>query len=167
MKKQFVYISCIFSFVSTSMHANASAQETSCSPVTEKEIANLFDKWNASLTSKDAKAVSRHYADDAVLLPTLSNRSRTTPAAIGDYFAEFLEKSPKSTILSRKITLACNTAYDVGTYKFHLIDKNSHLASDITARYSFIYSYRNGKWLITHHHSSLMPEKEEPALSQK
>merc|ERR1712029_128236 len=31
--------------------------------------------------------------------------------------------------------------------------------SKVKARYSFVYVYEDGKWMISHHHSSLMPEE--------
>lgn len=140
-----------------SIYAHSLTRE--CTPITTVEVAQLFDRWNNSLATKDAEIVSSNYADGAVLLATLSNRPRTTHADIREYFVHFLEKSPHGKILNRTINIACDEAFDVGTYQFDLTDQKTHQTSTVSARYSFIYRYQQGKWLIAHHHSSLMPEQ--------
>jgi uncharacterized protein (TIGR02246 family) len=138
---------------------NAMAQSTmTCAPVTQQEIAALFDRWNASLATHDADKVTANYAPDAVLLPTISNEPRTDNAGIKDYFVHFLERNPQGTIDSRTVRIGCNTASDVGTYTFKLSGKMPGTTETVKARYSFIYELRDEKWAIVHHHSSAMPE---------
>jgi uncharacterized protein (TIGR02246 family) len=132
------------------------AQKTFCVATTKTQIAELFDRWEKSLLTKNPDVVANNYDNDAVLLPTLSNFPRTTHEGIREYFKEFLEKSPRGVIDTRQIKLLCNEAYDVGTYTFYLTDHGE--PKTVHARYSFIYHYHDGKWLIAHHHSSLMPE---------
>ena len=50
------------------------ASTMQCKAVTEQEIAQLFDRWNDSLKTGDAKKVVANYAADSVLLPTVSNK---------------------------------------------------------------------------------------------
>ena len=134
------------------------AQKASCVATSKMKIAELFERWEKSLSTKDQEVVAGNYDDDAILLPTLSNFPRTTHEEIREYFEEFLEKSPHAVIDTRKIKLLCNNAYDVGTYTFYLNDHGK--PKTVHARYSFIYHYHNGKWLIAHHHSSLMAENQ-------
>jgi len=56
------------------------ASTMQCKAVTEQEIAQLFDRWNDSLKTGDAKKVVANYAADSVLLPTVSNKIRLTAA---------------------------------------------------------------------------------------
>ena len=131
------------------------AQTTqTCAATDEKTIASLFDRWNASLKTLDASRVVANYTADAVLLATVQNQPRLTQDDRLNYFTKFLKSAPEGTINSRTIKLACNTASDVGTYTFKMKD-----GSQVAARYSYIYVYQNGEWLISHHHSSAMPEK--------
>ncbi|GAA2630790.1 hypothetical protein GCM10010307_22760 [Streptomyces vastus] len=58
----------------------------------EKQIAALFDQWNAALQTGDAEKVAERYAPDAVLLPTASPKIRTNHEEIADYFEHFLLK---------------------------------------------------------------------------
>jgi uncharacterized protein (TIGR02246 family) len=139
--------------------AMAQAQSTmTCVQATPTEIAALFDRWNESLATHDPEKVSANYARDAVLLPTVSNRPRTDHAAIKDYFTHFVERNPRATIDDRTIRIGCNTAFDVGTYTFVLSGQKPGMTETVRARYSFIYEWRDGQWLIVHHHSSMMPE---------
>jgi len=132
----------------------AFAQETtSCVKMTEKEVASMFDRWNDSLKTGDAKTVSQNYLSDAVLLPTLSNKARLTDEERIDYFNQFLAKKPVGHIDSRTIRIGCNKAIDTGTYTFTFGD-----GSKAAARYTFTYAWDGQKWLISSHHSSAMPE---------
>lgn len=133
----------------------AFAQEShSCVKMNEKEVASMFDRWNASLQTGDAKTVSENYLSDAVLLPTLSNQVRLTDEERIHYFEDFLAKKPVGHIDSRTIRIGCNKAIDSGTYTFTFKD-----GSKAAARYTFTYAWNGEKWLISSHHSSAMPEQ--------
>ncbi len=126
-----------------------------CARTDQAQIAALFDRWNASLATLNPDKVVANYAADGVLLPTVSNQPRTNSAEIRDYFVHFLEKKPQGKIDRRVIKLGCNVAQDLGTYTFTFKD-----GSKVSARYTYVYEYVNGQWLIAHHHSSAMPEKQ-------
>lgn len=138
------------------------AKEVVCAQTSEKAIAGLFDQWNAALATKDATQVTDRYWNDAVLLPTVSNTPRTTPAGIQDYFEHFLASSPQGKIDTRTIKIGCNFAADMGTYTFKLTNKKGE-SNMVAARYTYVYQFRNGQWKIAHHHSSAMPEKKPAA----
>lgn len=139
----------------TASSAWAASTQT-CRTVSDKEIASLFDRWNNSLQTGDPHKVVANYAEKSVLLPTVSNKVRLTPAEKEDYFHHFLEKKPVGEIDSRTITIDCNTAMDNGLYTFTFAD-----GSKVKARYTYTYKWdtKKKKWLITSHHSSAMPEK--------
>ncbi|AVY95204.1 hypothetical protein DAI18_15005 [Microvirgula aerodenitrificans] len=130
------------------------ARSVVCHKAGEREVAALFDRWNDSLKTGDPARVVANYATNSILLPTLSNQPRLTPEAKADYFEHFLAKKPDGKIDSRWIEVDCNTAVDAGLYTFTFGD-----GSVAHARYSYSYKWNGKKWLITSHHSSLMPEK--------
>ncbi|WP_057916459.1 SgcJ/EcaC family oxidoreductase [Lysobacter antibioticus] len=137
-----------------SMPAGARAPKgAACAQVTEPQVAALFNRWNDSLRTGDPDKVLANYAEDGVLLATLSNEPRTSRAAMRDYFVKFLKSEPQGTIDKRVIKIGCNVAQDLGTYAFKFADGKT-----VHARYTYVYEWRNGKWLIAHHHSSAMPE---------
>ncbi|MFG6446927.1 SgcJ/EcaC family oxidoreductase [Roseateles sp. BYS180W] len=134
--------------------AQAQAQSAACAKTDAKEISALFDRWNASLATGNPDQVVANYAKDGVLSPTVSNKVRTNHAEIRDYFVHFLDKGPQGKIDTRIVKIGCNLAQDVGTYTFTFKD-----GSKVSGRYTYVYEFVNGQWLISHHHSSAMPEK--------
>ncbi|WP_231626567.1 SgcJ/EcaC family oxidoreductase [Streptomyces apocyni] len=125
---------------------------------TKKEIAALFDQWNAALQTGDAEKVADLYAKDAVLLPTLSPEVRTDRAGIVDYMEHFLAKKPKGEIVQSEINiLDRNSAIDAGLYNFHLTDPETGEKSIAEARYTYEYEKCGGTWKIVNHHSSMVP----------
>jgi uncharacterized protein (TIGR02246 family) len=154
MKHTVIFLTLALS-ISTASTAFAHAEE--CVAASSKDIAANFDRWNKSLATLDPTKVAANYAKDGVLLPTVSNGPLNSPKLITEYFVGFLKKKPQGTINARTIKVGCNLAYDVGTYTFRLTDEKTGKVSNVRARYSFIYTYQNGKWLIAHHHSSAFP----------
>lgn len=123
----------------------------------QAEIASQFDRWNAALTTGNADEVTKLYASDAVLEPTVSNQVRTTPAEIRSYFTSFLKMKPHGTINYQQIrVLDDTTALNTGVYTFDLV-KNGK-PQKVQARYTYVYEKLNGEWKIVNHHSSAMPE---------
>ena len=94
-----------------------------------------------------------NYAPKSILLPTVSNQPRLTAAEKEDYFEHFLERKPVGVIDSRSIEIDCNTALDAGLYTFTFAD-----GKVVKARYTYTYKWNGKQWLITSHHSSMMPE---------
>ena len=133
-----------------------------CKPTTDQEIAALFVRWNNSLQTGNPQAVVANYAVNSILLPTQSNEPRLTPAAKVAYFSVFLQKKPKGEIKSpRFIERGCNFAVDAGLYDFTFGATTAPTPTVVVhARYSFTYRWDRdrAKWLITSHHSSVMPE---------
>ncbi|WP_355607613.1 SgcJ/EcaC family oxidoreductase [Xanthomonas cannabis] len=124
----------------------------------EREVAALFDTWNAALATGNPDKVADLYAPDGVLLPTVSNEVRASREQIEKYFEMFLAKKPKGVVNYRTVrVLDDDSAVDAGVYTFTLTDKDGQ-KSDVQARYTFVYEKRDGKWLIINHHSSAMPE---------
>lgn len=132
------------------------APHASCKIAGEAEIAALFDRWNQSLQTGDPKKVVANYTARSILLPTLSNKPRLTPAEKEDYFQHFLQDRPSGKIDFRRIETGCNTAVDSGLYTFTF----ARTGSVLSGRYTFTYQWDGAQWLITSHHSSVMPEKQ-------
>ncbi len=149
-KPVWVSLAAMMAFLPMQLSANVAQ---SCVMPTEDEVAQLFERWNTSLATGDPAKVAANYLDNAVLLPTVSNEMRTDIQTIEAYFVDFLDKQPQGVIDQRVITRGCNSASDVGIYTFTFKG-----GEQVQARYSYIYDYIKGQWLIRHHHSSAMPE---------
>lgn len=134
----------------------AAASPSACAMTSEKEVAALFDRWNASLATGSPQKVVANYAERSILLPTVSSKPRLTPAEKEDYFVHFLHDGPSGKIDQRFIKVGCNTAFDAGLYTFTF----ARTGAVVKARYTYTYEFIGGHWLITSHHSSALPPKE-------
>ncbi|WP_225422598.1 DUF4440 domain-containing protein [Pseudomonas huaxiensis] len=121
---------------------------------TEADILDLFHQWNSSLQSGDPLAVNALYAPDAVLLPTVSNIPRLNAQERIDYFKHFLASQPVGKLDSQRVHTGCNSALLSGLYTFKFVGTGAEVA----ARYSFAYTWDGERWLISSHHSSVLPE---------
>lgn len=129
-----------------------------CPNVTSREIENQFSRFSEAWGTLDPGVVTALFTAEPVLLPTVSNTPRTTPAAVREYFVSFLKNKPVARIDSSTIEIDCSTASRVGTWTVALTDPATGHARDVRARYSFIYKFEGGEWKIDHLHSSVMPE---------
>lgn len=132
----------------------AGAGSEVCQPASEQDVAALFDRWNASLQTGDPRRVVANYAERSILLPTVSNKPRLTPAEKQDYFDHFLENRPSGVIDLRWVDVGCNSAVDAGLYTFTF----ASTGQVVKARYTYTYTWNGAQWLISSHHSSGMPE---------
>jgi uncharacterized protein (TIGR02246 family) len=159
MKKLSLFMFLLFIFPFACAHGPAGQGRSdmhaeSCKSSTAGEISALFERWNETLLAGDPKKVVDLYAENSILLPTVSNKPRRTANEKEDYFRHFLEKKPSGRVNERFIELGCNTAVDAGLYTFTFAETGQ----SIDARYTFTYRWTGSKWLITSHHSSVMPE---------
>ncbi|TDC23049.1 SgcJ/EcaC family oxidoreductase [Kribbella albertanoniae] len=143
----------------TALTACSSADAATAARPTTQEITALFDQWNTALKG-DAQGVADLYADNGVLLPTLSPVVRTDREQIKEYFVEdFLPKKPTGTITESHVRVIDeDSASHSGNYTFTLTDKDGD-QTKVDARFTYIYEKIDGKWLITEHHSSVTPDK--------
>jgi uncharacterized protein (TIGR02246 family) len=136
----------------------AEARTKSCPAVSEADVAAQFDRFNAAWATKNPDTVTALFTKDATLLATVSNEERETPAEIRDYFVSFLKGSPVGTINTSTIVIDCNTAKRSGEWTVRLTNDKG-VASDVLARYSFLYAWDGKDWKIAHLHSSVRPPK--------
>lgn len=131
--------------------------------MTNDNVLNLFETWNAALATGNPDEVTKLYAEDAVLLPTVSNKVRHNHAEIRDYFVNFLAKGPQGVIDESNVRhLSDDLVINSGVYTFTFAD-----GSKVSARYTYLYKQVDGEWKITEHHSSAMPETAADGSQQE
>ena len=120
----------------------------------DADVLGLFDQWNTTLSTLNPDTVTALYADNAVLLPTVSNQVRHNHEEIRDYFVGFLQKSPQGVIDEFNVNILSDVhATNSGIYTFTFGD-----GSQVSARFSYLYVASADGWKILQHHSSAMPE---------
>ena len=123
--------------------------------ITDDEVKGLFHLWNDALATLDSDKVAKRYAQNAVLLPTVSDIPRSDYSSIKDYFDNFLKLKPQGEIVESYTQCGDGWCKDVGVYEFTM----GANGNKVKARYSFVYVWEDGEWKISHHHSSAMPEQ--------
>ena len=119
----------------------------------KEKILSLFETWNNALKTLDPDLVTSLYDENAILLPTISNKIRHNHDEIKDYFIHFLTKEPRGEINESNIRIFGDMAINSGIYTFSFND-----GSSVQARFTFVYKMIEDGWKIIEHHSSMMPE---------
>jgi uncharacterized protein (TIGR02246 family) len=143
----------LISFVTFATSIQAEVASTNCQSLKQDELVALFERWNDTLKTGDAQKVADLYANDAVLLPTVSKKPRLTVDEKVDYFQYFLKDRPSGTLDTSHAQTACNSALHTGLYTFRFAATNA----EVKARYTFTYHWNGEQWLISSHHSSMLP----------
>jgi len=157
----FVYIWEDGQWMISQHHSSMMPEENAGQAITEQEVKDLFQLWNDALLTGDPDAVAKRYSKNAVLLPTVSDTPRTDYDLIKDYFVKFQAGEPSGEILESYVTVGHNWASDVGIYEFTMAKDGSK----VKGRYSYVYVWEDGEWMISHHHSSQMPEEMAAAIA--
>jgi uncharacterized protein (TIGR02246 family) len=133
------------------LHAQAEPAAV-CAKASQDVIAPQFERWNRAAATGKPDALTRLYAEGAVLQTAPSNPPRIGRAAIQSYFGEYLARHAQGTLSMRSISVSCNAASDTGAYAFRLTGKRKGTRTVVTGRYSTFYQYRDGDWLIVRQH---------------
>jgi uncharacterized protein (TIGR02246 family) len=121
------------------------------------DVSAVMQKWIDGMTRHDMDSVVALYDPEAVLWGTRSPVLRDRPESVRQYF-EILRSVPpsyKAVLGEQRIRVYGDMAINTGTYTFSEMRDGKEIARP--ARFSFVYRYRNGRWLIVDHHSSASP----------
>ncbi len=137
--------------------------QPACAPVTKDQIVALSDKWDKALTAGQVDEITALYADEAVLLPLMSTEPRKGRPAIRSYFEQYIKRHPQGGVNTRSIMVGCNTASDIGTYVYRLTGRRKGTREAVGGRYTTVYEFRGGQWLIVQQQASMAPDAVKPA----
>jgi uncharacterized protein (TIGR02246 family) len=146
----------VLSACATTAHDDSAAKE---------QVAAATRAWIDAMGNHDQEQVLALYDPEAVLWGTTSPTIRDNPASIREYF-NFLRTAPpyyKGVLGEQRIRVQGDMAINTGTYTFigPALDSAGKPVSR-PARFTFVYRYRNGRWLIVDHHSSAVPAPPPP-----
>lgn len=133
-----------------------------CAHISENMVKELWKGWADSLSTNPEEVSEQYWNHDSILLPTLSNKIRSTKEEKINYFEHFLQKKPVASIDQDFVALGCNTAQYNGIYSFQLTDPETSEVSTAMARFTYVFTTGQNEgakenWKIETHHSSLMP----------
>lgn len=126
----------------------AAATGKDCRPFTEAEVRERFDRWNASLKSGTADAVTLWYTPDAKVHLAVKEKPATDPNTLRSFYEGAMIKGFSAEPKDRKIEIGCNTATDSGRVTYRLGSET------VEAQYRKTFENRDGVWLIKEHVST-------------
>ncbi len=122
--------------------------------MTESQVKNCLTAWGKAVESKEIETVLSMYHEEGSLHPTLDNTLRVGRETIRGYFENFLPKIKGAVTWEfETASFVCSPVLSScsGFYTFQLEQ------GSVRARFSYTVEENNGKTLIRHHHSSLIP----------
>jgi uncharacterized protein (TIGR02246 family) len=121
------------------------------------EVEAVTQKWIEGMTRHDIDSVVALYDPEAVLWGTRSSKIRDKPETVREYFniLRTVPPSYKVVLGEQLIRIYGDIAINSGTYTFSETRDGKEIVRP--ARFSFVYHYRDGHWLIVDHHSSAVP----------
>jgi uncharacterized protein (TIGR02246 family) len=151
-RKAQVYAAIGLAFLLAGSHVRVVADPAGTCPHASRQVsAGLLARWEAALATGNADEVAKLYAENAVLLPAVSQRPLVGRHRIRAHFAQFLLKHPRASVLRRAISVTCATAVDVGTYVYRVTGRRKGTRMLIGGVYALRYAFDGGDWRIVSH----------------
>jgi len=136
----------------------AACQSMPPSPgVSTADPGTAIQDWVTAVNTCDVDRVAMLYASDAVLWGTVSPVIISSPVGVRQYFERACAPNPKLKVALGEQMLRAygDTAINSGSYTFTVFPAGQPV--QFSARYSFTYRKKDGRWLIVDHHSSALP----------
>lgn len=119
---------------------------------------DVIEQWMQGVNTADVELLLSLYADNAVLIPTFSNRILNTPEKLRDYFERLGAREGLSIVLHDK-TLTTDHVHDQivilsGLYNWRFTVDDELL--NFEARFSYVLDMSQNSPIV-HHHSSQIP----------
>lgn len=112
-------------------------------------------KWTKAVATGRIEDVLKLYADDAILVPTLSDDIVFSEDGRRRYFEFFLADSAPTCVVDQeklRVNAHNGTIAIGGIYTFCF--QRETVAETVAARFLFVFEKSCSDWLITGHHSS-------------
>lgn len=123
----------------------------------KEQVQAAFAEWRTALSSGNPESIVALYEADAVLLATLADKPITNQEERLKYFTTLTAKPELSATVNEEFVrmLDADNAVISGIYTFRFKQKGRVVA--VPARFTFVYEYQDGRWMIVEHHSSKLP----------
>ncbi len=123
---------------------------------TAAQVKAATARWIDAFNRKSATDIVALYATDAVFFGTSSPVLRDTPALVRDYFKALPTMGDATiSIGDQRVQVFGDVAIHSGYYTRTSMQGATPVHNP--ARFTFVYTRRDGRWLIVNHHSSALP----------
>ena len=119
---------------------------------------NIIDKWLNYVNEKQIEPLLALYNNEAIVIPTFSNRILNSPEKIKDYFVKLASREEISIAMHNNTLIEQNmnnNLYSIsGIYCWRFAVDGELLSFE--ARFSYLIDANNARPIL-HHHSSQIP----------
>lgn len=123
-----------------------------------KKPKDILEQWMKAVNEGDVKTLLNLYDNNAVLIPTFSNRLLNTPEKLKDYFEKLGSREDLSIALHEKTLIIQELENQIfslsGIYNWRFAVDGELL--NFEARFSYLIDLSKAN-PIFHHHSSQIP----------
>lgn len=124
----------------------------------EKTPESILEAWMSAINNGEIESLLLLYNEDAVLIPTFSNRILQKPETIREYFESLKNRKRLSIALHEKTLVVQHILNDIyslsGIYCLSSVVDEELIHNE--ARFSFLVNLSLSR-PIMHHHSSQIP----------
>lgn len=117
----------------------------------------LIKEWMLAVNNGDLEGLMALYDDDAVLIPTFSNRLLSKPESLREYFGKLCAREELSIALHEKTLNAQPVSENIyalhGIYCWRFAIDGELLSFE--ARFSYIIDFARPKPILQHHSSQI------------
>jgi hypothetical protein len=123
-----------------------------------KKPKDILEQWMKAVNDGDVKTLLNLYDNNAVLIPTFSNRLLNTPEKLKDYFEKLGSREELSIALHEKTLITQELQNQIfslsGIYNWRFAVDGELL--NFEARFSYLIDLSKANPIL-HHHSSQIP----------
>jgi len=114
-------------------------------------VRATLDGFMSELNALDVDRIASYFADDVTAFVPLAQAARVEgKPALVEIFRAYCETTrkttPRTNIVPEKLTVDLNGSIAIVTFEF--------TSPASVARRTFVFRYRQGRWLISHFHAS-------------
>ncbi len=118
---------------------------------------DLLNEWARLVNERNLEGVLAMYDENAVLIPTFSNRLLNTPERIRGYFETLCNREGLELSMHEKprlVNAAGGAMYTMaGIYRWHFAVEDTPL--NFEARFSFVLDFERPAPILQHHSSQI------------
>jgi uncharacterized protein (TIGR02246 family) len=124
--------------------------------VEQPEPPAIAEQWAAAFSKGDLDALMSLYDEDALMWGTSASKMRKGSSAIRQYYDQLLKAFPgiRVSLAETSPRVYGEAGVNSGSYTMRRVLHDGRV-NVTSARFTMIYIWRGGKWLIVDHHSSL------------
>ena len=134
----------------------AQARSPQSDKADEQAIRALFDHFSAAIAARDLNAIMALYSPHVVAFDAFPPREYNGAAAYRKDYEGFFAAYPgpvQSHVSDTVVKVVGSVAYAYGVDHWTVTDAQ-HKKTEMTFRFTDVFTKENGKWLVVHEHVS-------------